>query len=399
MVSIKTCNTTFAPNMMSSPSLGQKCKNTIQTLTALTGDYVPVYDSLKGGVISASPSRGRKIAYSFEDNSFRVIFQSRPNAVFFLEETKDGRVKLASPSNPSYGFYLVSNFNGLLHWQNVNDSNHIVHWQNTLILPTYSSPDVLVLPTLPTFSEQGSDPSLTLNSGVLSLSPMLKSIGLEESPSSDALYSQGPLLPSLHSMHSVDSLIQPSLLNMHSVDSLLQIPQGFPTMEKTSSLQMQSEKTEIPLKKRAHSISLPVVKDSKKSRSQTYERDSKQNLVNLVEPKVDEMLSRYYASEDQYQKNQNGRMGPPVLRGEDVLFIPAKKKAALQNVVSLLEELRDFGCTITAATKVCQKKKKRQLKGFLIYIQLASKEEVQAFLDGPYRAFEDTMQGVKKAIF
>jgi hypothetical protein len=111
------------------------------------------------------------------------------------------------------------------------------------------------------------------------------------------------------------------------------------------------------------------------------------------------MLSRYYASEDQYQKNQNGRMGPPVLRGEDVLFIPAKKKAALQNVVSLLEKLRDFGCTINAATKVCQKKKKRQLKGFLIYIQLASKEEVQAFLDGPYLAFEDTMQGVKKAIF
>jgi hypothetical protein len=169
----------------------------------LTGDYVPVFDSKKGGVISASPSRGRKIAYSFEDNSFRVIFQSQPLAVFFLEETKDGRVKLTSPSNPSYGFYLVSNFNGLLQWQNVNDSNHFVHWQNTLILPTYSSPDVLVLPTLPTFSEQGSDPSLMLNSGVLSLSPMLKSIGLEESPSSDALYSQGPL-PSLHSMHSVD---------------------------------------------------------------------------------------------------------------------------------------------------------------------------------------------------
>merc|ERR1711879_408096 len=298
-------------------------------------------------------------------------------AVFFLEETKDGRVKLTSPSNPSYGFYLVSNFNGLLQWQSVSDSNHIVHWQNTLILPTYSSPDVhMTLPILPAFSEQGSDPTLSLNGGVLSLSPMLTSIGLEESPSSDAVFSQGPL---------------PSLNSMHSVDSLLQIPQGFPTMEKTSSLQLSPEEIELPRTRRAHSISLPVEKKAKKLKSQTYERDSKQNLVNLVEPKVDEMLSRYYATEDQYQKNQNGRMGPPVLRGEDVLFIPAKKKAALQNVISLLEKLRDFGCTITSASKVCQKKKKRQLKGFLIYIQLASKEEVQAFLDGPYLSFEDTM--------
>jgi len=289
-------------------------------------------------------------------------------------------VKLTSPSNPTYGFYLVSNLNGLLQWVNENDPNHLVHWQNSAILPTFSSPDLLL--AMPSYSEQGSELSsnLSLNSGVLSLSPRLVSIGLEENSSSEALYSQGPILP---------------VMEMEKSNSL-QIPQGYPSFKKATSLQLPQS---VPRIRRTHSTPLPSVSDSMSSKSQTNERDSKQNLVNLVEPKVDEMLSRYYASKDQYQKNQNGRMGPPVLRGEDVLFIPAKKKAALENVISLLQKLRDFGCTITSATKVCQKKKKRQLKGFLIYIQLASKEEVQAFLDGPYLSFEDTMQGVKKAIF
>jgi len=371
-------NTTLAPQMHN--ITGQKCTNTIQTLSSLIGDYVPVFDSLKGGVLSASTTRGRKIVYSFEDNCFRVVFQSHPLADFFLAVAHDGRVKLTSPSNPTYGFYLVSNLNGLLQWVNENDPNHFVHWQNSAILPTFSSPDLLL--AMPSYSEQGSELSsnLSLNSGVLSLSPRLVSIGLEENSSSEALYSQGPMLP---------------IMEMEKSNSL-QIPQGYPSIKKATSLQLPQS---VPRIRRTHSTPLPSVSDSTSSKSQTHERDSKQNLVNLVEPKVDEMLSRYYASKDQYQKNQNGRMGPPVLRGEDVLFIPAKKKAALENVISLLKKLRDFGCTITSATKVCQKKKKRQLKGFLIYIQLASKEEVQAFLDGPYLSFEDTMQGVKKAIF
>merc|ERR1719284_701316 len=62
-----------------------------------------------------------------------------------------------------------------------------------------------------------------------------------------------------------------------------------------------------------------------RSNSHLYDRDSKQNLVTKVEPEVTALIGEYYAEEKDYRPNQKGRWGPPVLRGDDVLFIPAKK--------------------------------------------------------------------------
>merc|ERR1719167_1501792 len=158
---------------------------------------------------------------------------------------------------------------------------------------------------------------------------------------------------------------------------------------------------------------LPTVPDSVRSRQPSptpscvsstptprskADRDSKQNLVTKVEPQVNHLIDEYYAEEKDYRPNQKGRWGPPVLRGEDVLFIPAKKQAALENVVELIKVIKATS-TILSASMVCQKKKKRQKKGFLVYLQLSSAEEVQTFLKGPYRHFDSTVQGVKTAVF
>jgi len=135
-----------------------------------------------------------------------------------------------------------------------------------------------------------------------------------------------------------------------------------------------------------------------RSNSNLYDRDSKQNLVTKVEPEVEALIGEYYAEEKDYRPNQKGRWGPPVLRGDDVLFIPAKKQAALENVTELIKVVKATS-TIISASMVCQKKKKRQKKGFLVYLQLSSAEEVQTFLKGPYRRFDSTVQGVKTAVF
>merc|ERR1712173_96562 len=105
-----------------------------------------------------------------------------------------------------------------------------------------------------------------------------------------------------------------------------------------------------------------------------------------------------YAKEEEYRANQNGRFGPPVLRGDDVLFIPAKKQISLENVVEFIEAIQS-NSTIVAASKVCQKKKKRQKKGFLIYLKLSSADEVSHILREYYPQFESSIQGVKTAIF
>merc|ERR1711972_656982 len=135
-----------------------------------------------------------------------------------------------------------------------------------------------------------------------------------------------------------------------------------------------------------------------RSKAHLYDRDSKQNLVTKVEPEVNDLIGEFYAEEKDYRHNQKGRWGPPVLRGDDVLFIPAKKQAALENVTELIKVVKATS-TIISASMVCQKKKKRQKKGFLVYLQLNSAEEVQAFLKGPYRRFQSTVQGVKTAVF
>lgn len=134
------------------------------------------------------------------------------------------------------------------------------------------------------------------------------------------------------------------------------------------------------------------------SATSTGSRDSKQTLVTRVEPEVDALIGHLYARESEYRNNQNGRFGPPVLRGRDVVFIPAKKQAALENVVDLIKTLMSK-YSIKAASKVCQKKKKRQKKGFLVYLKLSSENEVESFLEHYYPSFSHTVLGVKKAVF
>jgi len=132
--------------------------------------------------------------------------------------------------------------------------------------------------------------------------------------------------------------------------------------------------------------------------AQMIPRDSKQNLVNKVEPLVDDLIGDLYAKEEDYRANRNGRFGPPVLRGDDVLFIPAKKQISLENVVEFLEAIQS-NSMIVAASKVCQKKKKRQKKGFLIYLKFTSAQEAHNVLEHVYADFREKMPGVKHAIF
>jgi len=147
-----------------------------------------------------------------------------------------------------------------------------------------------------------------------------------------------------------------------------------------------------------------VPRDSKQNlvnkvkKVQTVPRDSKQNLVNKVEPMVDALIGGLYAREEDYRANRSGRFGPPVLRGDDVLFIPAKKQISLENVVEFIEAIQS-NSTIVAASKVCQKKKKRQKKGFLIYLKLSSADEALNVLEHVYAAFKEKMPGVKHAVF
>eukprot|EP00492_Amphilonche_elongata_P000370 TRINITY_DN119_c0_g2_i1.p2 TRINITY_DN119_c0_g2~~TRINITY_DN119_c0_g2_i1.p2 ORF type:complete len:88 (-),score=19.54 TRINITY_DN119_c0_g2_i1:319-582(-) len=77
---------------------------------------------------------------------------------------------------------------------------------------------------------------------------------------------------------------------------------------------------------------------------------------------------------------------------------PPKKQAALENVVDLIKTLMSK-YSIKAASKVCQKKKKRQKKGFLVYLKLSSENEVESFLEHYYPSFSHNVLGVKKAVF
>merc|ERR1712079_360302 len=101
--------------------------------------------------------------------------------------------------------------------------------------------------------------------------------------------------------------------------------------------------------------------------------------VNKVEPMVDALIGDLYAKEEEYRANRNGRVGPPVLRGDDVLFIPAKKQISLENGVDFVEAIQSTS-TIVAASKVCQKKEKASKEGFLIYLKFASAQEAHNVL-------------------
>jgi hypothetical protein len=258
-----------------------------------------------------------------------------------IRVSPDGRFQLFSPSNPGYSFYLLQSVIGSLHWQNEIDANHIVTWTNVGSLRNISNRS----------SEDTQLPSQN---------PMLRYAG--------------------SSIYSESNVLHPEMLPL-PMDLPISAFDDEDLMDMPRSRNASPEPEVLP--------ELPAL---------APKRDSKQNLVNAVEPEVDARIGHLYAKKSDYRANQSGRVGPPVLRGDDVLFIPAKKQAALENIVELINQVQGTS-TIVAAAKVCQKKKKRQKKGFLVYLKLSSAEEVQNVLRNIYPQFASSVHGVKAAIF
>lgn len=278
---------------------------------------------------------------SFERGVCRVVFSElqRSKQDYQIRVSPDGRFQLFSPSNPRYSFYLLQSVIGSLHWQNESDANHIVTWTNVPRDISNRSSEDTQLP---------------------SQNPMLRYAG--------------------SSIYSESNVLHPEMLPL-PMDLPISAFDDEDLMDMPRSRNTSPEPEVLP--------ELPAM---------APKRDSKQNLVNAVEPEVDARIGHLYAKKSDYRENRSGRVGPPVLRGDDVLFIPAKKQAALENIVELIHQVQGTS-TIVAAAKVCQKKKKRQKKGFLVYLKLSSAEEVQNVLRNIYPQFASSVHGVKAAIF
>jgi len=348
------------------PSLSNSLSRS-NPLSQFLGDYHTVSDSKSPRKYEdASTSPLRSIVN--ENNIFRVIFGELSGEKQFaqIRVAPDGRIQLFSTIHKEYSFFLVNTpepVPELLRWQNEYDHDHFVDWRR--------------------------------------MSNRMKLLELGEQ-SSNSL--------------SVSPARSTSLATSFHFDDILPPVDENPTLKEMNSFTRQNSRPKRPsllsvdlpdLNGRAQSRSrerspapvTPVSRPrSKKALPLVSKRDSKQNLVTKVEPEVTHLIGEFFADEKDYRPNQKGRWGPPVLRGDNVLFVPAKKQAALENVTELIKAVKAT-CTIISASMVCQKKKKRQKKGFLVYLQLSSAEEVQAFLKGPYRHFASTVQGVKTAVF
>jgi len=325
----------------------------------MPGKYYTVADTTQPGKYEkADPSNSNLRNVVVENNTIYVFFSEclPQHQTIQIRVAQDGRIQLFSTVNAGYSFYLVLTSDpSIVRWQNEFNQAHFIDWRKVNNCMKLGRPCSL---------------------------PFKRSIS-QESASSRSLRS-----PSIHE------------------DELLPLPEAqfFESLD-SSTLKLKVEQSHS--RRSSVERSSVVVTDIPKQRnvsrepspsSSHCERDAKQTLVTRVEPEVDELIGEYYAEEGEYRHNKKGRWGPPVLRGEDVLFIPAKKKLALENVTRLIEVIKDT-YTIKAASMVCQRKKKRQKKGFLVYLQLDSADEVQAFLKGPYQDFESTVQGAKAAIF
>lgn len=334
-------------------------------LNQFVGDWVAVahskfpgkYDSNK---VDASSSTKRIV---FSQGIYRVLFSKYAGLEqdYQIRIASNARVQLFSPSQPTYSFFLLPNSPiGTMTWENEFDPTHIVTWRQI----------VQVLPMEHFFAPLSDESSLD----------------------SEATGSTVPTLPMfVYSCNSNESCFR---RNSNMSDPELPFPTSchfdFPELDQPRSRRNSFEsQRSLSVASMREDLSLPL---------KVNDRDSKQNLVNEVEPRVDELIEGFYALPEEYRPNQSGRVGPPVLRGDDVLFIPAKKQAALENVVEFLKLIKQ-NTTILAAAKVCQKKKKRQKKGFLIYLKLQSAEEVSHILREYYPQFESSIQGVKTAIF
>jgi len=392
--------------MMSFPSPSPEyvaVKPTAQAIMLL-GDWIAYADSKnpeKYSNVNDANAPVKRII--LQDGIYRVLFSdvSRAHQVLQLRLTENGRIQLYDPSNPKYSFFLYGQMVlGGIQWQNERDPQHIVSWKTTS----------QVLP----LSEfwQSRSPSKQCTS-MPQHSPVMNRNG-SQSRSRRCSFSRDSLRrpdcveqcsqPLPHTSGFTDPVAfqrsasyeinvsgptqRPDLLRKSSQDSIPLPSYHFecPSLQRSASYEGDHSRNPTP------------EPESPPQFPAMHKRDSKQALVSLIEPRVDDLIGDLYAKKEDYRPNQNGRVGPPVLRGQDVIFIPAKKQAALENVVELIKEIQST-CTIVAAAKVCQKKKKRQKKGFLVYLKLSSAEEVQDVLHGPYRLFQDTVQGVKPAIF
>jgi len=332
------------------------------SLSHFLGSYRTVSDSRSPGKYSDADSNSPVRSIVRENNTLRVIFSELNGEEQFaqIRVATDGRVQLFSTRYKEYSYFLVNTpepVPELLRWQNEYDHEHFVDWRR--INNRLKMADTAARSSSISVSPAGSTSSIGT------------SFPFDNLPPADDL-----TLLEMDSYSRRQSLSRPTPKQRASIPAI-------------SDFQRSRENSPSPS---MSSLSTPH------SKPHLYDRDSKQNLVTRVEPEVTKLIGEYYADEKDYRPNQKGRWGPPVLRGDDVLFIPAKKQAALENVTELVKIVKATS-TILSASMVCQKKKKRQKKGFLVYLQLSSAEEVQAFLKGPYRHFESTVQGVKTAVF
>jgi len=340
----------------------------------LCGDWSAFADSRKSPrVFANNQSTPTKRIYR-ENGVFKVQFSDIPGSEQFyqIQVFQNGQAKLCSPSNPGYSFLLLPPQGAwdpnVLSWGSETDPGHVVSWKRIASAHTVPPPTLVRME-----DSLKMHPSLNSNASWSRRSSM-SSTGISSVRSS------------------VRGHVSCSLSPLPAVSEPVFI---FPAPQNDDQLVMRSRPS-TPQGSRANTPEPELPEDSPEL--SMHKRDSKQTLVNKVEPAVDELIGHLYAKKEDYRLNQSGRHGPPVLRGEDVLFIPAKKQAALENVVELIRHIQAT-CTVVAASKVCQKKKKRQKKGFLVYLQLASATQVKNFLRQGYPHFESTVQGVKTAIF
>jgi len=352
---------TPSPRTSPSPPRINAFPSMSNTLSHFLGAYYTVSDSRAPGKYNNADSSNSPLrSVVNENNTLRVIFSelNDQNQFAQIRIAPDGRIQLFSTIYTEYSYFLVNTpepVPELLRWQNEYDHEHFVDWRrinNRLKM-----------------SDMVERSSASSNSVSPAGSTSGSSFCFDDLPAEDF-----PALKEMESYSRRRSTSRPKRLSLHpTVPDSVRSRQPSPTPS---------------------CVSIPTPR----SKAHLYDRDSKQNLVTKVEPEVNTLIGEYYAEEKDYRLNQKGRWGPPVLRGDNVLFIPAKKQAALENVTELIKVVKATS-TILSASMVCQKKKKRQKKGFLVYLQLSSAEEVQAFLKGPYRRFESTVQGVKTAVF
>lgn len=427
-------------NWKPSPSV----ESSVSPLFPLCGDWTAVSDTRVGTFHQGNAPTRRIIE---QNGQFRVLCSGKALNVqnLHLRMAGDGRVQMYDPNCPSHSFFLLHQLaSGILQWANEFDPLHIIMWKSAPKTMSDSAfikqlpsliPEAASLPPSPMLRSFPSAPSMK-HAVSLPPSPMLESASksaralpefvqlpvaadssnsnTSDRTSSLVLMDDIPVAQSTSNCQWMDESVFRSQSNISNEDQGEDLPPLPPVLNLNSSRSRVSSASRAyptlsePLTMSNYLSPTSAKQPGRRSRSQSVtsdtsavssgSRDSKQTLVTRVEPEVDALIGHLYAKEDEYKNNQNGRYGPPVLRGRDVLFIPAKKHAALENVVQMIRVLMS-NYSIKAAAKVCQKKKKRQKKGFLVYLQMASENEVESFLTDYYPSFSQDVQGVKKAIF